>query len=150
MLTSRPGVVPTPARPESLRGAGRAGVGAVSTHVLRFGRTPGVGQCAQTRWTFQMAPLIGVVSRALLVAIWTFGLVWMGGAMANTADCHAITDRDARGYCLAVVSRDFGYCYAVRAQDRRKLCLATLKGQRSYCYAIKERDTRKQCLAAVK
>lgn len=88
--------------------------------------------------------------RTLLVALWAFGLAWMGGTIASTAGCYAIADRDARAYCLAGVSRSTGRCYSVREHDKRKLCLATLKGQRSYCHAIKGGDTRRQCLTVVK
>lgn len=77
--------------------------------------------------------------RTLLVVLWALGLAWMGGAIASTAGCYAIADRDACGHCLAGVSRNTGRCYSVREHDKRKLCLGTLKGERSYCHAIKDR-----------
>lgn len=105
-----------PARPEILRAAVRAGVGA---------------------------------SRLFCVVLWSSGLVRTGGAIASTADCYAITDRDARAHCLAAVKQDHDYCYAIREHDARMYCLARVKRQRSHCHAIRGNDLRRQCLALV-
>lgn len=88
-------------------------------------------------------------SRVFCLVLWSFGLVWTGGAFACTAHCYTITDRDARAQCLAVLKQDHDYCYAIREHDARRYCLARVKRQRSHCHAIGGDDLRRQCLALV-
>lgn len=69
----------------------------------------------------------------IVVAI-TFGLGFVCGGLfhitAHAADagaCYAITDSDARTYCLARAHREVGTCYAIKDAGLRSQCLAEVR-----------------------
>ena len=58
-------------------------------------------------------------------------LLFTGCAPAFAVDaaaCYAITDADARAYCLAKARKDSGMCYAIRSSGLRSQCLAEVRG----------------------
>lgn len=49
-------------------------------------------------------------------------------ALATDAgSCYAITDADARAYCLAKARRDSGACYTIQSSALRSQCLAEVR-----------------------
>lgn len=74
-----------------------------------------------------------MVTRTLISALLTLSGAAIGAqpsAQAGGTDaaaCYAISDADARTYCLARARRDSGTCYAIQRPDLRTLCLAEVR-----------------------
>lgn len=62
----------------------------------------------------------------LLVLIW---MLVVGGAAwaADAGSCCAVSDSDARAYCLARAHGDVGRCYAISSPGMRSQCIAELR-----------------------
>jgi hypothetical protein len=46
---------------------------------------------------------------------------------ADTGTCYAISDADARAYCIARARHDTSACYTVQRADLRSQCLAEVR-----------------------
>ena len=46
---------------------------------------------------------------------------------ADTSSCYAISEADARTYCLALAHNDPGRCYAIQNSAMRSRCLAEVR-----------------------
>lgn len=46
---------------------------------------------------------------------------------ADTSSCYAISEADARTYCLALAHNDPGRCYAIQDSAMRSRCLAEVR-----------------------
>jgi len=62
------------------------------------------------------------VRRFLLI-----GLLIVGSVNAAPGDCYAISDPDARAFCLAKAHGDPGRCYSIQDKAKRAECLAELR-----------------------
>jgi hypothetical protein len=100
--------------------------------------------------------------QAFLSYFWTFtqffkkmvfvGFVWILSfniSFANSSNCYAIKNTDAKNFCLAISQQQVSYCYSIRESDDKNMCLAQVKKQKSSCYSIKSSDQKNQCLALV-
>jgi hypothetical protein len=46
---------------------------------------------------------------------------------ADSGACYAISDPDARAYCIARARRDTSACYSIQRADLRSQCLAEVR-----------------------
>lgn len=45
----------------------------------------------------------------------------------DTGSCYAITDMDARTWCLAKAHKDPGQCFSIQGSSARSMCLAEVR-----------------------
>jgi len=77
-------------------------------------------------------------------------MIMPGFALASSADCYRIKDKDAQKYCLATTGSSSAQCYSIHNDDQKKLCLAETQSNSSVCYQIKDKDMKNLCLAKVR
>ncbi|NBY63753.1 MAG: hypothetical protein EBQ70_06520 [Betaproteobacteria bacterium] len=81
--------------------------------------------------------------------VWFVWILSFNISFANSSNCYAIKNTDAKNFCLAISQQQASYCYSIRESDDKNMCLAQVKKQKSSCYSIKSSDQKNQCLALV-
>ena len=81
--------------------------------------------------------------------VWLVWILSFNISFANSSNCYAIKNTDAKNFCLAISQQQVSYCYSIRESDDKNMCLAQVKKQKSSCYSIKSSDQKNQCLALV-
>lgn len=81
--------------------------------------------------------------------VWLVWILSFNISFANSSNCYAIKNTDAKNFCLAISQQQASYCYSIRENDEKNMCLAQVKKHKSSCYSIKSSDQKNQCLALV-
>ncbi len=81
--------------------------------------------------------------------VWLVWILSFNISFANSSNCYAIKNTDAKNFCLAISQQQASYCYSIRVNDEKNMCLAQVKKHKSSCYSIKSSDQKNQCLALV-
>jgi hypothetical protein len=81
--------------------------------------------------------------------VWLVWILSFNISFANSSNCYAIKNTDAKNFCLAISQQQASYCYSIRENDEKNMCLAQVKKHKPSCYSIKSSDQKNQCLALV-
>jgi hypothetical protein len=81
--------------------------------------------------------------------VWLVWILSFNISFANSSNCYAIKNTDAKNFCLAISQQQASYCYSIKENDEKNMCLAQVKKHKSSCYSIKSSDQKNQCLALV-